>query len=367
MSDDNWDVLDRAEEQTGERPRHVAGGGRSNRSKLAIRALIAVLAVAVVVLVGGVALLNWTENRLAGLVETIDDPFDELTSRPTTEADTTPPVNILVMGSDSRISTDDPAEWNQGAERTDAIMLVQVSGDRQDAFVMSIPRDSWVDIPGHETRKINAAYSFGGPALMIETVENLTGIPIHHFAVTNFESFSTMTDALGGVEIILQEDLTCYNGTQLTAGPNRLDGDCSLRYVRQRYELSQGDLSRVQRQQNWIRAIATEVFRQDILNDMAKLTNFIDVVARAVAVDEGFTVPEIRDLALSIRHLRAADITFMTVPVGENGSTPDGSESYVVLDEEKSEELFDAFSSDAVRPYLDAHPDGAVILTDTPE
>ncbi|WP_115728654.1 LCP family protein [Actinomyces culturomici] len=110
-------------------------------------------------------------------------------------------ITFLVMGSDSRQSGGDPTDWTAGAQRSDVLMLVQITGDRKGLNIMSIPRDSWGSIPGHGTAKINAAFSYGGADLAIETVQNLTGITIDHFMITDFTSFSELTDALGGVTI----------------------------------------------------------------------------------------------------------------------------------------------------------------------
>ena len=112
-------------------------------------------------------------------MEFIADPFAGIPTRAPQQqaaAGEEPAVNILVLGTDSRTSASDPSQWQEGAQRTDAIMIVQVSGDRKTVSVMSIPRDSWVEIPGHGQGKINAAYSYGGPSLTIHTVENLTGM-----------------------------------------------------------------------------------------------------------------------------------------------------------------------------------------------
>ncbi|HLS33458.1 MAG TPA: LCP family protein, partial [Brevibacterium sp.] len=123
-------------------------------------------------------------------------------------------VNFLLLGTDSRISAGDPTMWELGAQRTDAIMLVQLAAHREALTVMSIPRDSWVEIPGHGTHKINAAFSFGGPALTVQTIEALTGVVIDHVAIADFESFATLTDELGGVDITLQQPLT-VDGVEL--------------------------------------------------------------------------------------------------------------------------------------------------------
>lgn len=135
--------------------------------------LLSVLGLVLLLVLGTVAVGLWVRHTLGSSVETFADPFAGLPTRAPQQAvekGQEPATNFLVLGSDSRISAGDPSQWQVGAQRTDAIMIVQVSGDRQKVSVMSIPRDSWVDIPGHGPAKINAAYSYGGPALTIQTV-----------------------------------------------------------------------------------------------------------------------------------------------------------------------------------------------------
>lgn len=341
---------------------------RSGRRALTI-GLVLVLGLAAV----GAGVALWFGARLNSLVDRIDDPFEALPTRPSTPAPTNesgepvePPVNVLVLGSDSRISAGDPSQWSYGAQRTDAIMVVQVSGDRDSVAIMSIPRDSWVNVPGYGMAKINAAFSYGGPTLMIQTVEELTGIYIDHFAVTDFESFATVTDALGGVSMYLPNGLS---GPDVSLGPGQhtLSGDEALVYVRQRYNLSGGDFSRVQRQQNWMRAIMKGVFEQEILKDVGRLTTFSQTVLQSVAVDEGMTLPRAVTIGYSLRDIRGEDVKFMTAPYSGTGWSPDGRQSTVLLDEARSQALFEAFATDTVAEFLAANPDGAVMLPDAPE
>lgn len=341
--------------------------GRSERARRR-RARGAVAAAVVMLLaLAGTAVFGyfWLQSRFAGQLE---DPFQALPTRPATAApseEPARPVNILVLGSDSRISAGDPSQWKAGAQRTDAIMIVQISGARDHVGVMSIPRDSWVDVPGHGMRKINAAYSYGGPTLMIQTVEQLTGIYIDHFAVTDFESFARMTDALGGVTMYLSQPLTT-GGRTIPAGEQRLNGTQALQYVRERYNLAGGDFSRVQRQQNWMRSIMAEAFDQDVLGNLGKLTAFVDVVADSVSVDDSFTTGEMVNLAMSGRNIRPQSVQFMTAPYSGTATSEDG-QSIVLLDEEKSRALFEAFATDNLFEFLLANPDGAVMLHGAPE
>ena len=135
-------------------------------------ALLSVLAIFLVLTLATGGLALWVRHSIASGIETIADPFAGIATRAPQQkvaAGQEPAVNILVLGTDSRTSASDPSQWQEGAQRTDAIMIVQVSGDRKTVSVMSIPRDSWVEIPGHGQGKINAAYSYGGPSLMRST------------------------------------------------------------------------------------------------------------------------------------------------------------------------------------------------------
>lgn len=338
------------------------------------KAIIVLLTIVLVLAAAVFGFGWWVQRHLDGMIERIDDPFGQISSRPeipedvlkeAEEGDSELPVNILVLGSDSRISAGDPSQWERGAQRTDAIMLLHVAGDRESVTVVSIPRDTWVQIPNHGNGKINAAYSYGGPSLMIQTVEELTDVKIDHFAVTDFESFSTMTDALDGVTITLNSPLR-VGGATLEAGEQRLDGEQALTYVRQRYGLSGGDFSRVQRQQNWMRSIMREVFDQNILSDLGKLTSFIETVAQSVAVDEGFSFGEIRDLAYSSRNIRSGNVHFLTAPHNGTGWSDDG-QSIVVYDEINGTQLFNAIKNDEADKYVSENLESVTSLPGTPE
>lgn len=284
-------------------------------------------------------------------IERIADPFAEIepSTRPTPApvAGPTAPVNILMLGSDSRISAGDPDAWAFGAQRTDAILLVHLAADRQSAAAISIPRDSWVPIPGYGEAKVNAAFSYGGPTLMIQTIEDLTGVRIDHFAVTDFESFTSLTDTLGGVEITVP-DGAGGSVEQVMTGEEALD------FARERKALVNGDFGRVQRQQAWMRAIATKV--HDDRGDLVKMSRFLDTVTSSVAVDESLTFDTMQELVISAREISTGDITFLTAPYAGTGRSADG-QSIVLLDEAGFDPLMQAVAKDRLPEYLAAHPD----------
>lgn len=325
--------------------------------RIAFRALVVVVLVLVVSTVG---LALWVRTSLASNIDTFADPFASLESRaPTQPAEDgqAAATNILLLGSDSREVAADPSQWHAGEQRADAIMIVQVSGDRQNVAVMSLPRDSWVEIPGYGQNKLNAAYSLGGPSLMVSAVEQLTAIHIDHVAIADFSSFTQLTDDLGGVTINLATEQELA-GTTFPAGAQRLNGAQALDYTRERMSLPDGDLDRVQRQQAWLRAILSEALSKDTLTDPVALYSFLDTVTSTLSVDEGFTTSAMQDLALECRNIRSSDMAFMTVPTSGTDTSPDG-QSIVVLDDAADAALFEAFATDSVKEYLDANP-GAV-------
>ena len=329
-------------------------------------ALLSVLAIFLVLTLATGGLALWVRHSIASGIEFIADPFAGIPARAPQQkvaAGEEPAVNILVLGTDSRTSASDPSQWKEGAQRTDAIMIVQVSGDRKTVSVMSIPRDSWVEIPGHGQGKINAAYSYGGPSLTIHTVENLTGIHIDHFAVANFESFVALTDEIGGVRINLKTPQTLA-GKELGAGAQVLDGRQALAYTRERSSLPNGDFDRVKRQQTWMRSIVSRVLTNGTMSSPTALYSFLKTASRTVAVDESFTLNQMQSLALETRHLHSNDIAFMTVPTAGTGTSADG-QSIVTLDADADAPLFKAFAEDRVRAYLTEHPDAVELLPAT--
>lgn len=265
-------------------------------------------------------------------------------------------VNFLLLGTDSRISAGDPTMWELGAQRTDAIMLVQLAADREALTVMSIPRDSWVEIPGHGVHKVNAAFSFGGPALTVDTIEGLTGVQIDHVGIADFESFAALTDELGGVDITLQQSLA-VGDTELQPGEHRLTGEQALHYARERYNVAGGDFGRVQRHQNWMRSIFRRAFDDNLLANPARLVSVLELVTESVAVDESFSIQEMRDLLLSARNLRARHTRFITAPYVGTGWSPDGRQSIVLLDEARMGEVSAAFVDGSIAELLDQEPD----------
>jgi LCP family protein required for cell wall assembly len=304
----------------------------------------------------------WWLNSFAGKIDRIPDVFSAIPEqqRPDKPISGEPGhggLTFLLAGTDRRSdipTTGQDAGANQfvpGAQRTDTIMLVHLTDDRKNAYVISIPRDSWVAIPGHGHNKINAAYSFGGPSLYVQTIERLTDIRVDHLAVIDWSGFQALTDAVGGVTITVPE--TVYDSarnTTWTAGSHHLDGEDALRYVRQRHGLPGGDFDRVKRQQNFLRALMGEALTKGTLANPLRLGRLLEAVTKTVSVDDTLGNGELRSLAFSLRDLRQDDVTFLTVPT--TGTGYEGRASVVYIDEDRARALWKAVKIDDLPAYL---------------
>jgi len=260
------------------------------------------------------------------------------------------------VGSDSR---EDTAEGEDPGARSDAIMIARFSADQRHAQLISIPRDSWVDIPGHGMNKINASYAFGGPSLLIQTVEQLTQVRIDHYVAIDFTGIIQVTDDLGGVDVVVAE--TTRNGPYtFEAGVNHLDGDEARWYLGQRYGLPGGDFDRVKRQQQYLRAMFGKLFSTDTFTDPGRLDGALRAVTSAVSVDDTLGNRELLALAYSMRNVTPDDIDYFTAPV--QGTGREGPASVVYLNDTAGARMWaylrnDSLSQNAEEFSREALPD----------
>ncbi|MGY1652044.1 LCP family protein [Geodermatophilus sp. SYSU D01119] len=312
---------------------------------------LTVLVVLLVALVGGG--LWYLTDRYGGNIDRVADVFADLDeeARPAPATPARPagaePVTFLLVGTDSRGSAD---EGIASGGRSDAIMIARFTGDRQHAQLISIPRDSWVDIPGHGRDKINAAYAYGGPPLLIQTVEQLTQVRIDHYVAIDFEGIIAVTDDLGGVDVVVAE--TTSNGPYtFPAGVNHLDGDRARWYLGQRYGLPGGDFDRVRRQQQYLEAVFTQLFSSGTLTDPGRLDAALLSVTSAVAVDDTLGNGDLLGLAYSLRSLRPENVQSFTAPV--LGTGMEGPASVVYLDEVTGERMWAYLRNDSLAQNAD--------------
>ena len=281
--------------------------------------------------------LAW--RQLQGNITAVDVTSKLGDDRPTaepTEIDGGRPLNILVVGSDTRAGDNDfIGGADKGEGRSDTTLVLHVAADRSRAMGVSIPRDSMVDMPdctgldGDEvpggTRQFNDAYTIGGVACTQRTVEQLTGIRIDHYVVVDFAGFRQIVDALGTVEICLPEAVNDpLSKLDLPAGRQRVDGTTALGYVRTRHGLGDGgDLGRVARQQTFISAVLQEATSAGTLTNPKKLYDVLDVATRSVTVDPGLgSLTELASLARLVRSIGLDNISFVTVPTTEYPPDP---------------------------------------------
>jgi LCP family protein required for cell wall assembly len=337
---------------------------KSRRRSNLTKALISLGVLLLVLVGGGFTAAYLASEHIGNSVRRIPNAFGDIpeTSRPVrpTTGHAAKAMNILLAGSDLRASgqttgkdATNSTEWESGGQRTDAIMLVHIAGDRKSAYVMSIPRDSWVTIPGYGKNKINAAYSYGGPSLFIRTIEKLTNVHIDHLAFIDWDGFESLTNALGGVDLTLDTQVRGVSGATYGPGTVHLDGKAALDYVRERHSVPGGDFGRQKRQQNFLRAVMHKMLSQGTLKNPLKLTKALDAIANNLSVDDTFTTGDMRGLALSLRNIRSNDVTFLSVP--NAGTGMEGSQSVVYLDAKKCDKLWKAIRSDDVGHYIAAN------------
>jgi LCP family protein required for cell wall assembly len=295
--------------------------------------------VLVVALVAAVVIYLRLDGNITGVDMTKalgERPDTVATNDPLTDL---PPLNILLMGSDTRklSDVDDFTGDAESAvsEHSDTNLLVHLAADRRSAFVVSIPRDSMVQRPdcadpsddgsGRPLGIFNGAFTdgselsgVGGGALCtVATVEANTGVPIDHFAVINFEGFRDMVDALGGVSICLPEAIEDdTTGLSLPAGTSVLDGLEATQFVRARKGIGNGsDIGRIDRQQAFLSAVVREATSSGLLLRPDRLLGFLDAATQSLTTDEAIASPRaLSRLALQARSMPTDQIRFVTVP-----------------------------------------------------
>lgn len=259
--------------------------------------------------------------------------------------------NILLIGTDEQ----DPGSE---ASRSDTMMLVHLPGDRSTAYVMSIMRDTWTEIPGYGEGKINSAMAQGGVPLTVGAVQTLLDAPIDHVAIVDFEGFSGLTDALGGVEV---NNPAAFSSSiaddHFPAGVISLDGDSALNFVRERQSFAEGDYQRVRNQQVFLSGLISEVMSRETLLNPFKVSKAVSEISPYLSVDEGLDAAAAGKLAFSLRSVRGNDLAMFTLPTLGTGTSSDG-QSIVVKDEAAIAEIAAALDNDDMAGYAAAHIGG---------
>jgi LCP family protein required for cell wall assembly len=280
--------------------------------------------------------------------------------------------NILLVGVDSRtdakgkpLSKKILAELRSGAEEgvlnSDTIIVLHVPADGSRAVGISIPRDSYVSIPDEGMNKINAAYPLtkvetanklrgegatpdmvesesatAGRTALIKTVERLAGITIDHYAEVNLLGFYNLTNAIGGVEVCLNDSVNeRLSGARFPAGKQTISGGAALAFVRQRHELTHGDFDRIRRQQVFLAAVARKILSAGTLGNPAKLQGLVNVAKESVVLDSGW---DVLAFARQASDLAGGRIEFTTIPI--SGADTNSHGDVVLVDPEEVRDFF---------------------------
>jgi LCP family protein required for cell wall assembly len=256
-------------------------------------------------------------------------------------------TNFLLIGTDGRSATD--------RGRSDVIIVVHVPEDPTDIQMIHFPRDLYVSIPGHGKNKINAAYAYGGEPLLVQTLQNMLGIRIDHVARTDFDGFKGMTDAVGGIRVYAEE---ASNGkgnggpAVIHKGWNDLNGTEALAFVRERYQLSEGDISRGRRQLAVIKALLLKATSPETLANPLKIAGFTNAATQNLVVDQNLSIGDMKDYALKLRNIRGNDVVFATAPFTGFAMDPVAG-SIDVVDTKGMALLGKALRTDRMDDYLD--------------
>ncbi|WP_026139449.1 LCP family protein [Leucobacter salsicius] len=342
------------------------GGARPARKRrrglrnllIAVGVLIALLVIAAGI---GYALLSSSYNE----VRRFSIHQDPSLTRPAAVAvadGMQAPINILLLGSDSRESTDPLTNVEDlTGFRSDAMMVAQVSPDREVVTIVSIMRDNWVPIQGFGEAKINAAFSLGGLPLAVNTVENFIGARIDHVALVDFQSFKGLTDAVGGVTVHNSQAFTAQNGGggfTFAEGDITLNGDQALSFVRERYAFADGDYQRARNQQAYLQGLMKQVLSKGTLTDATKLMDTFNALKSYLILDEELDLPEAMRLGFDMRTVRADTIEFFTSPTLGTGTSTDG-QSIVLPNWAEIANMQAAFQSGTLAEFAALHGPGS--------
>ena len=273
-------------------------------------------------------------------------------------------LNILVIGSDSRVGTDGQFGSTQAIQgaRSDTMMLLHILPDHKGAVVISFPRDSLVPVIGcsadgqgdkgqtataGQNEMLNATYAAGGAACLWKTLESTTGIYINHFVEINFSGFTSVVNDLGGVNVCLPEAINDpASGLNLTAGEHHVSGAQALAFVRERHVGLGSDLQRIQRQQFFMAALLQQIDSEQVLANVPKVFAIARDVAKTLTTDSGLSVDDMRNIATSMKGLSTKGVQFTQVPVVQDPTDA----NRVLWEQPQASQLFGEIAHDQTVP-----------------
>jgi LCP family protein required for cell wall assembly len=288
-------------------------------------------------------------------------------------------MNMLLVGSDSRadLTPEQLAELNAGEDsglNTDTIMLVHLPADGSGASFVSFPRDSYVEIPGHGSDKLNAAYAYGyndiddslpetdrqagGAQLLVQTIHDLTGLQIDHYAEVDLLGFFELTNVVGGVQVNLCNavDDRAFSGAFFPAGEQTIAGADALKFVRQRHgygPTGRGDFERITRQQVFIAGVLRNMLSNDVLLNPGKQRELVEAASGALTVDDGL---DLFQLAQQMQAVELDNVVFQTIPYANPDDRDEQGRSIIRLEDEDTLHQFFAQLSAEPEPPAEEAP-----------
>jgi LCP family protein required for cell wall assembly len=323
----------RAAEAPAAGPAPAVPARRGRRAAVATRVLVGLLSVA---LLGGSG-WGWYLGQVAEASVTRTDVI-------TSTGDGGSELNLLLVGSDSResLTPEQENEFHTGGSsglNTDTMILVHLPADGSKASFVSFPRDSYVAIPGHGNDKLNAAFAYGygdapadadettkrasGARLLVQTINQLTGLQIDHYAEVDLLGFFNLSTVVGGVEVNLCAAVndTRYSGAVFPAGVQTISGADALKFVRQRHGLPRGDFDRIIRQQVFIAGVVRKILSEDTLFDLGKQRQLVEAASNSLTVDQDL---DLFQLAEQMQSVDLGNVDFQTIPyVGDDRDEQD--------------------------------------------
>ncbi|MFG2747526.1 LCP family protein [Streptomyces xanthophaeus] len=319
---------------------------------------ITLLLVAVLIL-GAAGAGWWTYSHLNGNIDSVD--LDQAIGDNRPQKVVAGAQNVLVLGSDSRAGANaDLDHGDVSGARSDTTMLVHIPEGRAKATAISIPRDTLVTrpeckdgegktVPSQKRAMFNSIYGLGGPACVVKTVEEMSGVRVDHFVEVDFAGFKGLVDALGGVTVTLDKPMTgAKGGLKLDAGTHRLNGTDSLKFVRTRYGYGDGsDLGRIGLQQQFMMAMLSEIKKQDALGNPARLYKLADAGTKSLTTDSDLaSLTALSDFAQSMKGVDPDTMQTIMLPVAYDKVDP----NRVIVAEPQATQLWEAVRKDQPVP-----------------
>ncbi|MEV7026180.1 LCP family protein, partial [Kitasatospora sp. NPDC093558] len=339
----------------GTRPGTAGPAGRRGWSKGRI-AKWTVFGLLIAVMVTAVSTYFWADSKINH-----DNVLADYPGRPAAGKGT----NWLIVGSDSRegLSDADEEKLHTGhdveGKRSDSMMILHV-GDKGNTL-LSVPRDSWVPIPEYKTSsgktlkattsKINSAFANGNGRLLVQTIELNTGIRIDHYAEIGFSGFVGIVDAVGGVQLHIDQDIKDRDsGLDLKAGDQTLNGTQALAFVRQRHQMADQDLGRMRNQQKFLSALAHQAASPGTVLNPFTFYPLVDAGLGTLIVDNDSGLTDLGSLFLAMKDVNGGSGKSMTIPIANPDYRTNTGESAVKWDNAKAKQVFDAFKNDTAVP-----------------